>query len=531
MFDIHMVDSDSPIDVAQADPLQDVWEYSGGLSYRPNYFFGSQSNYAYQKYTQSGVVYENLYKKLKARLSPENLPSLEYVYLETHESNDPVSGSLIQRIITRNSAEMRHRLGFVSTHLKGTLEEWLQRSPSQEVIDYQKLNFGLASVGLEKIAFTTNIEIENRQEPDGQQPYRKTYYLNLSFVPNPKYFFSSAFQIIDDTKLGQTNVADLAYRVQPTKNFKTNGKYRITSVLEDFSTTSEAVSKQSGSFSFDLRPSKHLRLRYLFKPNFTQIVRTNSLSYFNDLRQAEINIIPHKQILLGVINKQASRFNIYKNDYPNYSVKEESKDSVSNLYTLKMAPYRILSTEFNYRREKSFTNTLAATQEPYAYLKGRAATESFDAVLKTSLSEKFSIDARYTYQKSDQGSSEALSNLLNTKTHTGSLKGIWRTSDAWTFSMQGAFSRTTDYILSQVTYTVSPGFGFIYRLGDVLRVDFDYNYSKSYQGAESQVHALALKSKYAVSEFVDFTIQLEHEIGRAPDYRLTDILGNLEIEL
>lgn len=517
--------------IADPDPKQDVWEYLGGLSFRPGSIFGSRVDYSYQKYTQDGVVYENLYKNAKAALTPERLPSLEYLFSETDESNDPVTGSSIRRVITKNSLETIHQAGFLSTSLKGTVEKWLRRSPSEEVTDYRRVNLGLATIGLEKITFTSNVELENRREPTGLEPYKRTYDLNLSATPSKNYLFSSSFQIIDDSEEGETNVTDLSYRAQPSEIFKTDGKYTITSLLDEFPATSEAVSRQSGSFSFDLRPYRYLRLRYLYKPNFTRILRTQTLSYNNLRQQAEVNLIPLKQVLLGVIYKLGSSFTISNNDYPDYTLKEKSEDTDSMLYTLKMAPFKQLSTEFNYQTENSLSNTLAATQEPYSYTKGRTDRKTFDVIARTSLSEKFSINSRYTYQKIDEGSGESSSNLTDTKTHTGSLKGVWNVSDFWTYSVSGSFSRTTDYILSTVTYTISPGAGFIYRLGDKLRVDFDYTHSKSYQGGETEVNDFSLKTKYSVSEFVDFTIQAEHEIGRAPDYRLTDITGNLEISL
>lgn len=517
--------------IADPDPKQDVWEYGGELSYRPGSLFGSKGDYAYQKYTQSGIIYENIYKTAKAMLTPDDLPSLEYNFSETDESNDPVTGSSIRRIITKNSVETIHQVGVFSTSVKGTLEKWLNRSPSEEVTDYQKINFGLATIGLEKITFSSNVELENRREPTGLEPYRRTYNLNLSASPSQQFFVSSALQLVDDSAQGQTNVTDLAYKYQPSKMFKTDGKYTITSVDEEFPTTSEAVSKQVGAFSFDFRPSKQLRLRYLFKPNFTQIRRTQTLSYNNEQQQAEINILPVKYALLGMIYKLGKSFQVNKDDYPNYTARESSEDSNSTLYTIKMAPIQILSTEFNYQRADSFTNTLNSTSEPYSYTPGTNQSGKFDAIIKTSLSEKFSIDSRYAFERTNQGTNESSGNLANTKTYTASLKGIWNLSEKWTFSLSGAYSRVTDYLLSSVTYTFSPGFGAIYRLGDRLRIDFDYVHSQSYAGATTVKDNYSLKTKYALSDFIDVTFRADQEISRAPDYRLTDITGNVEINL
>ncbi len=517
--------------IADTDPKQDVWEYAGAVSYRPNSLFGSQGRYSFQKYMQTGVLYENLYKNTKASLTPEGLPSLEYVFSETDESNDPVTGDSIKRVITKNSVETIYRQGFIITSLKGAVEKWLRRSPSEEVTDYKKINFGLATVGIEKVTFSSNIGLEDRVEPTGLKPYRRTYDLKLAVTPTQQYFLSSSFSIVDDSLEGQTNVTNLAYKAQPTKIFKTDGKYAITSVIEEFPITGEAVSKQTGSFSFDLRPARFLRLRYLYKPNFTQILRTQTLSYNNEKQQVEVNIIPVKYAMLGAIYKLGRTYNIYKYDFPNYQVKENSNDSDSVLYTLKMAPLPILSTEFNYFQENSFTNTLATTHEPYLYTRGRGVTRKIDTLAKTSLSEQFSVDSRYTFEKYDQGSGEALSDVLDTKSHSLALKFIWNQSSFWTFSISSAYTRLTDHILNQVTYTFSPGFGLIYRLGDSLRIDFEYTYSKSYAGQETEKSNYALRTKYALSEFVDLILRAQQEVSRAPDYRLTDIIGNVEIKL
>ncbi|MBU1027135.1 MAG: hypothetical protein KKA31_05330 [Candidatus Margulisbacteria bacterium] len=517
--------------IAEVDPKQDVWEYAGALSYRPNPLFGTQTRYYSQRYLQTGVLYENVDKNAKAILTPEGLPSLEYVFSEFEESNDPVTGASIKRVITKNSVETIYQRGFIATSLKGAVEEWLNRSPSEEVTDYKRINFGLATVGFEKVTFSSNIGLEDRQEPAGLKPYRRTYDLKLSVSPTKHYFLSSAFSLVDDSQEGQTNVTNLAYKAEPTDFFKTDGKYAITSVIEEFPTTGEAVSKQTGSFSFDLRPARYLRFRYLYKPNFTQIMRTQTLSYNNEKQQVEVNIIPVKYAVLGAIYKLGRTYNIYKYDFPNYQVKENSNDTDSVLYTIKTAPLPMLSTEYNYFQENSYANTLTTTQEPYLYSRGRGIRRQVDTLIKTSLSEQLSIDSRYTFEKLDQGSGEALSDVLDTKSHALSVKFIWNQSSFWTFSVSSAYTRLTDYILNQVTYTFSPGFGIIYRLGESLRVDFEYTYSKSFAGQETERNNYTLRTKYAVSEFVDLILRAQQEISRAPDYRLTDIVGNVEIKL
>lgn len=515
-----------------ADPLpkQNITEYGGLLSFRHGPLIGAQGSYDYNKYQQAGVVYENSYKNARAVLTPERLPSLEYNYTQNHESNDPVTGSTILRTITRDSAETNYRLGFLSSSLKGTVEKWLKHSPTEEVTDYRRVNFGLATLGLNVISFASNLEWEDRQEPSGARPYRRTCNLNLSANPGKAYFISAALEYLDDSAQGLKNVTDLSYRAEPNEYLKTDGKYTIISVNEDYA-TGETVSKQAGSFSLDFRPVRFLRLRYLFKPNFTRIIRNQALAYNNEQQQAEANIIPFREMLLGVILKTGRNYNVYKYDYPNYSIKQNSANTESALYTLKMAPLNFLSTEFNYLIEKGISAALI-TSEPLSYLPGRSAGDKIDLAARTSLSERFAVDSRFIYQKNTQGSGEASANLMEGFSRTALLKGTWNISDLWSISISGAYAKAIDFLSSSpVTYTVSPGCGFIYRQGEKLRVDFDYVYSRSYAGAVTEKTNFSLRGKYSLSDYVNITLRGEQEISRAPDYRLTDISGNIEINL
>ncbi|MBU0687320.1 MAG: hypothetical protein KKB81_05655, partial [Candidatus Margulisbacteria bacterium] len=72
---------------------------------------------------------------------------------------------------------------------------------------------------------------------------------------------------------------------------------------------------------------------------------------------------------------------------------------------------------------------------------------------------------------------------------------------------------------------------FIYRMGNSLRVDGDYTYSKSSQGSEAEVFVYSLKTKYDLSQFVHITLQWAQEQSINPDYKTTDISGNVEINL
>ncbi|NQT30319.1 MAG: hypothetical protein HQ596_07085 [Candidatus Saganbacteria bacterium] len=520
--------------IADADPEQDVTEYGGTFSFRPGSLLGAKGSYAYQKFRRSAVVYENLYKKVKTMLTPQKLPSLEYNYSETDESNDPVTGSEIRRVIAKNSLETIHQFGMFSASLKGSLEKWTNHSPSIEATDYKRINFGLAAIGLPKVNFSSNIELENRIEPDGTEPFARTYNLNLAATPSQKYFISSTLQIVDDSVLGHTNVCSLALGVEPSKALKLGAKYTINSLNEEFlesPSSTEAVSKHVGSISLSLRPTRAVRFRYLYKPNFTELQRTDGRIYNSEQQQVELNVIPVKQVLLGLIYKNGKSFSIDKDDYPGYSRIDESEDTNSTLYTIKMAPFPVLSLEFDFLQNNSLGNTLAATVEPFSYLTSNTKNKQFDMVARTSLSEKFSINTRYSYQKSDQGSAESLSNMVNSRRHTASFKGIWTLSRRLSFSISGAYTRTTDYLLSTLTYTLTPGLGFIYRLDNKLRIDFNYAHSKSYAGAETEVDSFSLKTKYALSEFVDLTLRAEQAVSRFPYYRVTDIAGNVEISL
>lgn len=516
-----------------ADPLpkQDVWAYGYGLNYRPGSLFGAKAGSDYDKYTQDNVTYENEYQNIKLMLTPLLLPSMEYHFSELDESNDPVTGSQIRRAITKNSIQAVHQFSFWSASAKATTEKWLRQSPSEEVTDYKRINFGLATLGLDNLSFSSNIELEDRVEPDLTRPVKRTYDLRVSATPSRKYFASASLQLIDDSVEGQTNVTDLSYKFEPAKVFKATGKYTIKSLLDDFPATVEAVSKQSGTLSFDLRPNKRLRLRYSYKPNFTTILRTQTLSYNNEQGQVEVNLLPTQYTLLGLLLKQTDSFSLYNQDYPNYTVRDRSERTKSTLGTIKIAPYQFLSTELNHWQENSYNSTLTTTAEPYIYLPGQSVQRKIDLIVKTQPTDLFSVDSRYTFTKTDQGSNGALANIVDSKSHTAMIKGQWNYSRAWTWSLTTAYTRTTDYLLSRVIYTFSPGFGFIYRLADRLRIDFDFTHSQSYGGENTQLNQYELKAKYLVSDYVDMILRLQQEHSIAPDYRLTDITGNVEIKL
>ncbi|MBN2058033.1 MAG: hypothetical protein JW782_04500 [Candidatus Saganbacteria bacterium] len=517
--------------IAEADPQQDVLNYGAGFSYRPGPVFGLSADHEQENFQQSGIEYNNLYKRARLRLTPAGLPDLFYDHSESDESNDPVSGSLIRRAITRDSAELRHRFGPLSASLKGSLEEWLRQSPSLEVTDYRRLDLGLATLGNDQARLSSNLELEQRQEPDGTEPDKRTYDLKLTLSPDENFFWSSAWQSIDDSAEGLTSVLDLAFKARLHPALKLEGKYTINSLVDDLPATVEAVAKQSGSLSFDLRPSRQFRLRYLFKPNFTTILRTGTLSYNNEQQRAEFNYLPNKYLMFGLIGRLGRNYSVDPYDYPDYSAKNTSSDMDSTLYTIKIAPWPIVSTELNFFREQTLSQTLASTQEPYSYVPGRAQQGRFDVSLKTSVTERFYVDSSYSFERIQESSGESCANLADNKTYTAALKGSWNYSDNWTFSLLSSFSRTTDYLLSRVTYTLTPGLEIVYRQGERLRLDLGYTHARSYAGAETRVDTFTFKTRYSVSDYVRLNLLAQQENSSAPDYRLTDISGNVEIRL
>ncbi|MFA5183376.1 MAG: hypothetical protein WC405_18855 [Syntrophales bacterium] len=515
--------------ISDPSPKQDLWQYGGGISYRPNSLFGARYKTDYQRYLQAGTSYQTELNSAGAGLTPDHWPSLEYEYSQTSDSNDPVSGDPISRVITRKAGESNWRIGPLSTSVKAAREEWVKSSPSLEATNYNKANFGLATLGNDRFSMTSNVELEDREEPTGERPNKKRYTLNLAATPSRAFFTSLNLDHSDDSALGVTDVADLAYRAESSELFRTDGKYSISSVTEDFATT-EAVSKQSGSFAFDLRPNRLLRLKYTFKPNFTKLLRFDRLTYFNEQSQAEVNFIPSNTALVSLLQKYRHAYTVSKQD-PDYAIKDNTADSISTLYSLKLAPLPYLSTEFNYQVENGATTTLTSL-DAQVYQPGENFGRQFEAIIRTSVSERFSIDSRYAYQRTTQGTDGGRENVVNSVSQTASLKGLYNYSSEWSFSLSGGYSKNVNNLAAEpVSYTVTPGFGVIYRYLDRLRVDFDWLYAKSSQGLETERYNYALKARYSISDYVNATLRWEREASRQPDYKTTELSGNVEINL
>ncbi|MFA4905898.1 MAG: hypothetical protein WC645_05290 [Candidatus Margulisiibacteriota bacterium] len=517
--------------VAEAAPRQDVLEYSGLLSFRPNELLLASGSYDHNKYAQSGTEYKNVNRSAKARLTPARLPSLEYLFDEREESNDYVTAAFFNRLTTKNSGELLHKIGKINLSAKAAQEKRLVRSPSDEATTFRTAALGASLGEMQNFSAAGNYEFKETELPSGTRFPTKTYNLDLSLTPRKEYLLSAIINYIDDAELGVSNSTDLTFRAEPTDKVKTDGKYTISALTEPFGSTSEAVTKQIGSIRLELRPAPPLRLRYYYKPNYTILNRTQGITYNNETNQYEMNWQVLSQTMIGATYKTGTSFSIDKTDYPNFSRKQSTSDLTSQLYTLKTAPLRFLSTEFNYIREDTFGTTLTATTPAYSKSNGR--NREISAAIKTSLSERFAIDSLLSYRISQTGTGESFSDATDIDTQTYSLKGIFNASDFWTFSASLAYSKSTNRLAAANadTYTYTPGAGFIYRYFDIFRVDGDYTYSKSYAGASTERILYSLRAKYDLSEYIHITVRGDREVSFYPDYKTTDILGNIEINL
>jgi len=516
--------------VSDADPKQDLWLVGGDVAFSPTDSFHAEGTYDNENYVQSGVRYRNTGAGAKTKYYPLDNLSVAYFFGQLEESNDPVSGDLIDRLTQRNAAEAEYSLGFLRHKLMGSIENRLSRTPSEETTVYSILGYGASTIGIENFSVSGNVELKETEEPSGDVPLTRTYILNLSATPAREYFASLSFNHVDDSKDGATTVTDLSLRADPIREVRTDTKYTITSIKEDFGATPEVVSKQVGSLRIDIRPIRELRLRHTFRPNFTIVRDLGILSYSDNSNQSEITWSPFRQLTTGVIYRVDDMFSLDKEAIA-LGRREEESSVKSTTLTLKAAPIRIMSVELNYTFKDLFESLLSST-EPVTYDDTMGDSVMFDAAVKTSLSERFSLDTRYSIERIDLNSTNA-SNEVNSMTQTGSIKGTWNIDDSWSLYASGAYSETMDYLAAgePLTYSISPGLGFIYRILNMLRIEGSYEYSKSYLGAETEKMLYILKTKYDVNEYVHLTFNLEQEVSYQPDYRVTDFLGNIEIDL
>lgn len=515
--------------VADPDPKQRIEESNFGLSWRPSSLGVLQSRLFQEKYWRSGVYYDNFLRSLRGELTPVGLPLLELNLSERGESNDPVSGSLIRRTINRQAVESRWQAGWLAATVQRSTEQWQVASPSTEGTEYDRWNFGLAAVGLDNITFSSNLELEERRLPDKTLPHRAIYRLNTALSPDRAYYLAATLQLQEDSLEGPSNVAEISGRAELFSQFKLDARYSAASLKELYA-TAEAVSKQSGSFGLDWRLGNGWRGRFLYRPNFTQILRTGTLGYTNEQRQAEVNFPPWQDALAGVLYKEGSGFTVDSQDQPAYTRQRLIEENDSLLYTLKFAPWRIFSVELNYLTEGGESATLV-TGEGLVYNRLKKRGVQQELVWKTSLAERMAIDLRLTSQDSRQVSGESF-DLVRGRSEGANLKVTWNATEHWSWSLGGAFSRNIDELAAEpLSYTLAPACGLIYRQGEELRFDLDYSYALTYAGIHNEKQTLALRLKYNLSEFVSVIFRGTREISQLPWYRLTDLAGNIEIKL
>ncbi len=517
--------------IGDAAPQQDVDQYGGLFSFRPSNIYYLETNYAYDKYKLLGTQYLTTDKSFKSKFTPEDIPSLNYVYRETEDSNDPVTAAQIDRLTTQNNVDSSYKYaGFLVSTLQGGIEERRNREPSLEVTTYRTVNFGTATYGLDRISASGNIELKDTQLPDKTNPLTKTYSALVSATPTKDYFGSLSLQIIDDSIQGTTNVTDLNYKATPVNNFSTDGKYTISSVREDFNGTSEAVSKQTGSFRFDYRPIDPIKLRYYYKPNFTRVESSNALSFNDEVNQAEIYYAPLRELSTGLVYKTENLMNLDRTD-PDFKREANRQNTYDTTLLINSAPYRFLSLELSCQNTDLFL-TEQTTPGATAYDSSIGNTKKYDISAKTSLSEQFSIDSSYSYQNQNQ-SSTSTAEEIDALTQTINLKGLWNIDQSWSVFASYSYSEMDNRLLTDddMTYTVSPGMGATYKIGDILRVDAQYTRSQSFAASTAQVDTYSLNTKYDPNQYVHINIRGTREISVDPDYKSTEIMGSFDIVL
>lgn len=519
---------------ATALQQKNLLDYGGTLSFNPGSIFLSQLSWGQNKYTESDVNYEVINRSFKNALRVPRLPELEYNLFEDENSNDPVSGSEIRRIITKNQVKSNYKnWGIFNLSAQAERQRWLNRYPTEEATLYDIAAAGISTnPKLKNLAAALNVEYKKTTEPLGYAYSAKTYDLKLSAQPDSRYFLSGSLHYVDDKKDGITNVTDLVYNASPDKKIKSDGKYTIQSVNETFGSSEARVSKQSGSLKLELRPREELRLRYYFKPNFTSLDSTGQKIYNNENHQAEASWAFMRQAVLSYSYKAADNFTIDKTTYPVLYRNSSSSLSGTNQYSLKAAPLSFMSTEFNVIIDQSAGNTLnSTTAASSSYRRNNGKTAEYNAGVKTSLTRDFAIDAKYSHKTTLQGTEESIDDQAYTIDQTGSAKGIWTVNPSWRLSASGSFTLSRNFLSNTKTYTLSPGIGFIYTLGSMLRVDGDYNYSRSYSAIQSSGHKFSLKGKYTLSKYVNVSLQYQRETSSSPYYRTMDIAGIVEINM
>src|SRR3989339_1051890 len=520
--------------VGDAKPRQDLTEYLTLLSFQPNSVLLAEGSFSNSDYLQEETRYKTVDKMGRVRLSQPAYPSFEYIYKEILESNDPVSGTPIDRLTIKDSLQIRHDMGIFQAAVTGDKEKRLSRTPTEEAIVYKTLNAGISLAPQEKFLASGNVEL---RETDGtfndNDSYKKTYILKLSASPTREYMLAGSLNYIDDTKDGITQVSDFSYKAQLFGFLKTDGQYAVSSLKETFGVTEEGVRKEEGSLRFEINPFSNLRLRYYYRPNMTLLTRTQRPAYSNLTNQIESNWFIFNSTVLGYSLQTVNGFNIDKTDFPSYLRNQNVEDSTTAIYSIKTTPLNFLSCEFDYTKEDRVSLILTSTSEAAAYQKNNIQNRGLTAVIKTPLTEKFAIDSNYSYQISKTGTEESFDNAQNLLTQTISLKGILNINSFLALNASYSYSQLTNFLLAdnRDTYTLAPGAGFTFSLPGQFRLDGNYSYAKSYVGTNSEKTNLSLRGKYDFYSFLHVAVRAESEISTFPSYKTSELSGNVEINL
>ncbi len=515
--------------IADSSPMQNVWAYGGLLGFKPSDVYYAEANYQYDSYDQLGTAYLTEYSTLKSKFTPTDIPTLNYMYQKNEDLNDPVLANRIDRITTVHDADSSYKYaGFLVSTVGGRLEDRVDSYPTRETTTYKTVNFGTATYGLEKISASGNVEFKETELPDHTSPYTRTYNANLSATPNKDYFGALSLQLVDDSVAGMSNVTDLNYRAAPRNDLSTDGKYTIYYVKEDFNGTPETVSRQSGSFKLDYKPIDTLRCRYYYKPSFTWMTNTDTISYYDYINQVETMYSPLREMSTGIVYGTDDQMNIDRTD-PNFKLESNHTHSYDTTLLFKDAPLRFLSIELTYlNSDLSLQQQITPDADANYHTIGN--TKKYDLDAKTSLTERFSIDTRYTWQNQIQLTDVASSDIRQlTQTVYG--KALWNYDANWIFFINYSYSEMDDAIADQITYTDMPGGGISYIYDDVLRIDAEYDKSMSFSGAETQVDTYSLKIKYDPNQYAHINLRINREISVDPDYKDSEVMGSVEIVL
>ncbi|MFH0887377.1 MAG: hypothetical protein V1843_04340, partial [bacterium] len=514
------------IPLSEADPKKDVWSGGGALSFVPVPQFFSQIDYKSDSYIQDNVPYSFKTKRGKLDIAPENLPSLSYQYWQEDATNDYVSGGVVDRTKTRNAGKISHRLGALNLSLQGAKEIWEDRAPSQEVTTYNTAQFGIATMDIKNLTATANFELKETIYPAGNKPITKTYNLNAEVKPHTSFNLNALLKFIDDSEEGSSSLTDLTYKYEPVKSFNHVGKYTIQTLEEDFSGTSEAVSRHTGSFQFTLIPLDQMRLKYYFKPTFSELRFNKKHTYENMVNQYELQLAPLPTLSISTVYNTTDQFNIDKTD-PLMDRKLTYGRSTSLLTALKFAPLKFLSTELSYSLDDGNTYNLVSA-EALSYGLDRNFNRKYEALVRTSITEKFSTDSKYSYVNSIQhyesGSSEA-----NSETHTASLKLYININPALLVYISGAWIKTLDLLPSSaypLSYSLSPGCGFTLK-NDIARIDGDYLFEKSFFGQPSEMATATFQTRVQPNQYIALNLKWNQETSWGiNNYRATELIGN-----